>query len=232
MTYLHIDRLLVASLLSISLVGGFSSVVSGANNNNNKITICHATSSATNPWNRIVVSVNANNGHFDNNGTAKAGHETDLVFQGEVNCPQVTATPTMTQAPTAVPTYIPTPTATVFPTSIPTTMPTNAPTATTAPTVTPTVTITGTVTPTTGTTPTATPTASATTTPTPTQTNSTNSTSTNNEKVEGIVLKDVLGASTMAKTGNFVDSLMNVLFATGMMIVTAASLSYVKEKKA
>ena len=52
-----------------------------------KVTICHATESEVNPFVRIVVSENAIGGHFDNPGTPKAGHEDDLLFDGEVNCP-------------------------------------------------------------------------------------------------------------------------------------------------
>lgn len=52
-----------------------------------KVTICHATSSETNPWVRTVVSANATAGHFENNGTTKAGHEGDVLLQGDVDCP-------------------------------------------------------------------------------------------------------------------------------------------------
>lgn len=52
-----------------------------------KVTICHATSSDTNPWVRIVVSENAIGGHFDNPVTPKAGHEDDVLLQGEQPCP-------------------------------------------------------------------------------------------------------------------------------------------------
>lgn len=53
-----------------------------------KVTICHATSSEENPWVRIVVSENAIGGHFDNPGTPKAGHEDDILLQGEQDCPE------------------------------------------------------------------------------------------------------------------------------------------------
>ena len=52
-----------------------------------KVTICHATESETNPYNQIVVDSHAIGGHFENNGTPKAGHEEDLLFEGEVDCP-------------------------------------------------------------------------------------------------------------------------------------------------
>ena len=79
-----------------------------------KITICHATSSATNPWVRIVVSENATAGHFDNNGTAKAGHEKDVLLEGEQDCPvEVTPTPSVTPTPVVTPTPTPTPVKTV-----------------------------------------------------------------------------------------------------------------------
>lgn len=60
----------------------------------NKVTICHATSSATNPYTRIVVSENAIGGHFDNPGTPKAGHEQDILLQGEQDCPEPETPPT------------------------------------------------------------------------------------------------------------------------------------------
>ncbi len=53
-----------------------------------KVTICHATSSTGTPYVRTVVDANATGGHFDNSGTPLSGHEDDLLFTGEVDCPQ------------------------------------------------------------------------------------------------------------------------------------------------
>jgi hypothetical protein len=44
-----------------------------------KITICHATSSETNPYNEITVSVNGLNGH--------GKHEGDIIPAPEGGCP-------------------------------------------------------------------------------------------------------------------------------------------------
>lgn len=52
-----------------------------------KVTICHATGSATNPFVKITVSPNAINGHFENNGTPKSGHEDDILLEGDTDCP-------------------------------------------------------------------------------------------------------------------------------------------------
>ncbi len=52
----------------------------GAADNGKKITICHATSSETNPYNTLHVSENATAGHFEENGTQAAGHELDLLI--------------------------------------------------------------------------------------------------------------------------------------------------------
>lgn len=59
-----------------------------ATNVNEKITICHATESESNPWFRIVISEKAKNGHFEVNGTPLAGHEKDIYFDGEWECPE------------------------------------------------------------------------------------------------------------------------------------------------
>ncbi len=56
-----------------------------------KVTICHATESGDGDmivYQKIVVSENAIDGHFDNPGTPKSGHEDDLYFLGDdVDCP-------------------------------------------------------------------------------------------------------------------------------------------------
>ena len=50
-----------------------------------KITICHATSSQTNPYNEITISVNGLNGHGD--------HEGDIIPAPDEGCPAVPLTP-------------------------------------------------------------------------------------------------------------------------------------------
>lgn len=79
----------VAIVAVLTLVGSFNLVGATPNKDkdNKKVTICHATSSETNPWVRTVVSENAISGHFENNGTTKAGHEGDKLFVGDVECP-------------------------------------------------------------------------------------------------------------------------------------------------
>src|SRR5688572_766917 len=99
--FMYLTKVRVSVLL---LIGAFLSATLTSNiwlnkgqeawaaNNNNKVTICHATGSATNPYVRTVVNANAISGHFENNGTPKSGHEDDLLFQGEVDCPAPTPT--------------------------------------------------------------------------------------------------------------------------------------------
>lgn len=50
-----------------------------------KVTICHANGHGG--FETIVVSPNAISGHFDNNGTPNQGHEDDLLYEGEHECP-------------------------------------------------------------------------------------------------------------------------------------------------
>lgn len=87
-----------------------------------KITICHATGSATNPFVEITVSVNGLNGHGD--------HEGDIIPAPAEGCPgPVTQTPT----PTKTVTVTVTPTGTLTVTSTPTNTPPPGATATNTP---------------------------------------------------------------------------------------------------
>jgi hypothetical protein len=53
-----------------------------------KVTICHAAGLAgTTHYIEITISVNGLNGHFDNNGTPRAGHEQDFIVSGPGLCP-------------------------------------------------------------------------------------------------------------------------------------------------
>lgn len=76
----------LASIL-LGATGAFGVALATKPTENEKVTICHATSSEENPWVRIVVSENAIGGHFENPGTPKAGHEDDLLLGGEQECP-------------------------------------------------------------------------------------------------------------------------------------------------
>jgi FtsZ-interacting cell division protein ZipA len=91
-----------------------------------KVTICHGTGSETNPYVQIVVSENAIGGHFNTRETPRAGHEKDLLFEGEVDCPP--GVTTTTEAPTTTTTEAPTTTTT---TEASTTTTTEAPATTT-----------------------------------------------------------------------------------------------------
>lgn len=112
-------------ILAIFLVVAFTTGRASATAEE-KVTICHATGSETNPYTQNVVSPNAIEGHFDNPGTPKAGHESDLLFEGEVDCPEPEVTPTPTDEPTPTPTeeVTPTPTVDVTPTATPSATPT------------------------------------------------------------------------------------------------------------
>jgi len=82
--------ILVSSIIVFILTGIIT--VAGANPiKPDKNVICHATGNHLTPYTRIVVSWNAISGHFENNGTPKAGHEDDLMFEGEdALCPSCT----------------------------------------------------------------------------------------------------------------------------------------------
>lgn len=75
----------IAVAILLGLVLGIA--IARADAPEHKVTICHATSSDTNPYVRIVVDQHATAGHFDNNGTPLAGHEDDILLQGEQDCP-------------------------------------------------------------------------------------------------------------------------------------------------
>ncbi|HEV8636948.1 MAG TPA: hypothetical protein VG370_22235, partial [Chloroflexota bacterium] len=109
-----------------------------------KVTVCHATGSSTNPFVLIRVSKNAAGAH--------ARHGDRVGAQSEEDCTAVTTAPTITATPTATgtpPTATPTETATPTVTGTP---PTGTPTATAtpSPTAPPTITPTPTHTPGTG----------------------------------------------------------------------------------
>jgi hypothetical protein len=83
-------------IIAVLIVVGFlliSTTVSAHHNANHiqgppvgdkKVTICHA--NGKHDMVRIVTSENAINGHFENNGTPKQGHEDDIIKVGEASC--------------------------------------------------------------------------------------------------------------------------------------------------
>ena len=56
--------------------------------NNGKITICHSTGSATNPYNEITIDFNGLSGH--------SNHKDDIIPSPQDGCPSVTPTPAIT----------------------------------------------------------------------------------------------------------------------------------------
>ena len=106
-----------------------------------KITICHAAGrDGTTHYRTLDISYNAvygPGGHFNENGTPRAGHENDhlgaCTCSELINCPITTSTSSPTCKPTRKPTHKPT----HKPTRKPTSMPTN-PDVTNTPTLTPT----------------------------------------------------------------------------------------------
>lgn len=77
-------KILTLSLAISLLVSG---VVYAHSNKFEDVTICHATGSQSKPYVTIHTSPHAINGHFENNGTQKSGHEGDLLFEGTQECP-------------------------------------------------------------------------------------------------------------------------------------------------
>lgn len=69
------------------------------NNDHEKMTICHGTGSAANPFVKITVSKNADNGHFNANGTPRSGHLNDILLTNpNDDCPSAQA-PTPSSSP-------------------------------------------------------------------------------------------------------------------------------------
>jgi hypothetical protein len=60
--------------------------------NNGKLTICHATSSATNPYDEITIDFNGLHGH--------SNHRDDIIPSPQGGCPSVTPTSGITETPT------------------------------------------------------------------------------------------------------------------------------------
>ncbi len=82
-----VKKITLTIVLAFSLVGMVAFATQSNPAKPDKDTICHATGSQTNPYVRIVVNWNAINGHFNNNGSPLQGHQGDLLFEGEVDCP-------------------------------------------------------------------------------------------------------------------------------------------------
>ena len=205
--------------------------------NNAKVTICHATSSVTNPYTTNVVSENAIGGHFNNPGSPKAGHELDLYVQGEVDCPVGTN-------PTATPTNVPTATPTTpvqcdgecYPN--PTATPTVTPTPTQGnvdegniydpcvlnrcPSATPTATPTATLTPTSTPAPTSSQGGTGGSSDGGSNNNSSSSSSSNNGSVQG-------ATTTLAATGVFEDMFMNLVGLAGVALSGLSAVMYAKK---
>lgn len=80
-------RYIIAGLVVAGLaVGGTAFATPPAT-----VTICHA--NGKQGMVRIVTNENAINGHFENNGTTKQGHEDDVLKQGEATCDAPVVTP-------------------------------------------------------------------------------------------------------------------------------------------
>jgi len=68
-------------------IAGCPNVVT-SDSNDGRITICHATGSANNPFNEITIDFNGLRGH--------SGHKSDMIPAPENGCAPVTITPTVT----------------------------------------------------------------------------------------------------------------------------------------
>jgi outer membrane biosynthesis protein TonB len=99
-----------------------------------KFTICHATSSAEHPYSTIKVPEGSSlEPHLSDNpgNSPNAGHEQDLLLEGDAECP--TGEPEPTPTPTPTPEATPTPTPEATPTPTPEATPTPTPEATPTP---------------------------------------------------------------------------------------------------
>lgn len=119
------QRRILAALVAVTALFAIASdpLAFGASD---KVTICHATSSETNPYVTLEISEHAvygPGGHFLENGTTQAGHEQD--HMGPCDPPPC---PNPTPEPTPDVTPAPTPDATPEPTPEPTPEVTPAPT--------------------------------------------------------------------------------------------------------
>jgi hypothetical protein len=250
----NFTKVITASVIGLNLLGSsfiVSSIAAsnGNNNNGNNITICHATSSHTNPY--IVNTPNANgdvSGHDDHDGpiypaTNAKGDWGDIIppftyndhgqnaqypgknwsSEGQDILNSGCNIPGATPTPTATPTSTPTSTPTVTPTATPTSTPTATPTGQGSnPTPTPT--------PTPSATATATPTATASATPSTSSSSSNSDSSSNSSPSQGST-GEILGASTLAPTGSAQD-LMTIIFALGIVLTSTSGIRYAKQKKA
>ena len=81
--------------------------------NTGKVSICHSTGSATNPYNLITIDFNGLRGHIK--------HQDDIIPAPKNGCPRVTVTPTINGSPTETLT----PTIPMTPTTTPTITPTS-----------------------------------------------------------------------------------------------------------
>lgn len=218
-----------------------------------KVTICHATASNTNPYVTETVDVSSLGDGHGHNGVNSGdiipptpgtdfpnGQNWDTNGQAiwNNNCKIPTASPSPSPSPsvtpTATPTVIPSVTPTVTPSVTPT--PTIDPCANNAcvsPTATPSATPTVTVTPT------------ATPTPTPSgctsncgnsssggsNSSNNNSGSNSSSSSPSQPSQEVLAASTMASTGTFETSLMNLMLIGGILFLSAGSFSLFQERR-
>src|SRR5688572_17664741 len=89
---IYLKKIIMFFAFAALMALGFA-VTGAATNDDKKVTICHKTSSVTNPFVTLTISENAvfgPGGHFNENGTTQAGHEEDTMGP----CPGTTTTGT------------------------------------------------------------------------------------------------------------------------------------------